>query len=152
MNTNQARSATNTATDDGSLAIDVPRKVLITACAIPVMVIGQFSFLAMIPVAIVVRTVTRRFSTGPLRSWSLALGAAFTAPLAIWAVRPNRAQSLSKDMSPSFAALIVATAGGVIVAAHRHQRQFVAGRQHGGRPVDRETGHQVTADCPRCAD
>jgi hypothetical protein len=111
-------STTSTATGH-----DVPRKVLISAWAVPVMVIGQFSFLAIIPVAIIVTTVTRRFRSGPLRTASLALGASFTAPLVIWAVRPDRAQSLSKDMSPSFAALIVATAGGVIVAAHRQRHQ-----------------------------
>ncbi len=107
----------------GTVANDVPRKVLISAWTIPLMVIGQFSFLAIIPVTIVVTTVTRRFRSGALRNWSLALGAAFTAPLAIWAFRPDRARSLSKDMNPSFSALIVATAGGVIVAAHRHRRR-----------------------------
>ncbi|WP_380163929.1 hypothetical protein [Jannaschia sp. R86511] len=102
---------------------DVPRKVLISAYAVPIMVIGQFAFLAIIPVAIVVITVVRRFRTGALRYWSLALGAASTVPLTIWAVRPDRAQSLSKDMHPALAAAIVATAIGVIITAHRQRRQ-----------------------------
>jgi hypothetical protein len=121
MNTTYSRATT---ADDGvgNEAGAVPRKVLISAWAIPVMVIGQFSFLAGIPVAIVVTTVTRRFRSGALRNWSLALGAAFTTPMAIWAVRPDRAQSLSKDMHPALAALIVGAAGGVIVTAHRQRR------------------------------
>ncbi len=102
---------------------DVPRKVLVSAWAVPVMVMGQFGFLAVIPVAIIVIAVARRFKTGALRNWSLALGAAFSVPLAIWALRPDRAQSLSKDMSPVLAALIVATAVGVIVTAHRQRRR-----------------------------
>ena len=122
MNTTHA--ITGSAKDDGgAVSHDVPRKVLVSAWAVPLMVIGQFSFLAGIPVAIIVATVTRRFRSGALRNWSLGLGAAFTAPLAIWALRPDRAKSLSKDMHPAFAALIVATACGVIVSARRHRRE-----------------------------
>ncbi len=86
------------------------------------MVLGQFSFFAAIPVAIIVVAVMRRFRSGALRWWALALGAVYAAPMAIWALRPERAESLSKDMSPVFAVLIVVAACGVIIAAHRSRR------------------------------
>ena len=101
----------------------VPRSVLVSAWAVPVMVIGQFAFLAGIPVAVVVTAAVRRFPPGALRSWSFALGAAFAVPLTVWAVRPDRAQSLSKDIHPVLAAVVVATAVGVIVTAHRERRR-----------------------------
>ena len=97
----------------------VPRKVLITAWAVPVLVLGQFAFVAALPVGIIVVTVLRRLRTGAIRWWAIALGAVFATPMAIWALRPDRAPSLSKDMSPIFMALIVAAAGGLIVSAYR---------------------------------
>lgn len=100
---------------------EVPVKVLVSAWAVPVMVIGQFAFLAGIPVAVIVTAAVRRFPPGALRTWSFALGAAFAVPLTIWAVRPDRAQSLSKDISPVLAAVVVGTAVGVVVSAHRQR-------------------------------
>jgi len=98
---------------------EIPRRVVISAWAVPVMVLGQFSFFAAIPVAVIVVAVLRRVRTRATRWWAIALGALYATPLAIWALRPDRAPSLSKDMSPAFVVLIVAAAIGVIVSAHR---------------------------------
>jgi hypothetical protein len=80
----------------------LPHKVLISAWVIPILVLGEFSVLAAIPVAIAVVGVLRHVRVGALRRWALALGAVYAAPMIIWAIRPDRAPSLSKDMSPIF--------------------------------------------------
>lgn len=103
----------------------VPRKVTISAWTIPLLVLGQFSFVATIPVTLIVVSVLRHFSSGPMRWAAIALGASFATPLAIWALRPDRAPSLSKDMSPTFAALIVAAAVGVILSGYRWNKENV---------------------------
>ena len=88
-----------------------PRRFLISLWSIPVLVIGQFAMLAIIPVVLVLLGVLRDARLRAVRSWTIALGAAYATPLVIWIVRPDGAKSLSRDMSPIFVVLIaVATA------------------------------------------
>ncbi|WP_378740579.1 hypothetical protein [Nocardia brasiliensis] len=54
-----------------------------------------------------------------LRWWAAALAAAYAIPLILWAIGPERAPSLSKDMHPLLAALIVAVATGYHVVRLR---------------------------------
>ncbi|TFD93452.1 hypothetical protein E3T61_05020 [Cryobacterium lactosi] len=98
------------------------RYVQISAWAIPVLVIGQFSMLAIIPVALVLVGTLRDTRLRALRWWGGLLAASYVAPLAIWLLRPDGAQSLSKDMHPAFAALIVAVAAVVLVKLYRPRR------------------------------
>lgn len=83
-----------------------PRRFVISLWSIPVLVIGQFAMLAIIPVVIVVLGVLRDARLRAMRSWTIALGAAYATPLIIWLVRPDGAKSLSRDMSPIFVVLI----------------------------------------------
>ena len=94
------------------------RSVIISAWAVPVLVLGQFAMMAIFPVAVMVRGTLRDRDLRPLRGWAVAVAVAYATPLAVWAVGPVRAQSLSKDMDPVFAAAIVVTAAAFIVAFH----------------------------------
>jgi hypothetical protein len=93
-----------------------PRKFLISALAVPVMVVGQFAMLAIIPVAIVLTTALRDARLRALRWWAAGLAAAYATPLVLWAIGPDRAPSLSKDMHPALAAVIVAASVALVVA------------------------------------
>lgn len=95
-----------------------PRSVLISAWAVPVLVLGQFSMLAIVPVALVLVGTLRHPDLRSLRPYSAALAAIYATPLAIWILRPDGAPSLSKDMHPVFLVLIVAAAAALLVKLH----------------------------------
>jgi ABC-type transport system involved in multi-copper enzyme maturation permease subunit len=92
------------------------KSVIISAWAVPVMVIGQFAMLAIVPVALVLAGTLRKEQLRPLRWWAAALAAIYATPLVLWAIGPDRAPSLSKDMHPVFVVLISAVAAAVIAA------------------------------------
>ncbi|OXM52961.1 hypothetical protein [Amycolatopsis alba] len=100
-----------------------PRSVIISAWAVPIMVIGQFAMLAVVPVAVVLIGTLRDARLKALRWGAAALAAAYATPLALWAIGPERAQSLSKDMHPVFAAIIVAAGVAFAVAYHVRARK-----------------------------
>lgn len=85
----------------------VPRFVTASAWAVPIMVLGQFAFLAAVPVVLMLRRVLRDPRLGALRWPASLLAAVYAIPFAFWLLDPGRAQSLSKDISPAFVVLIV---------------------------------------------
>jgi len=101
-----------------SRATRVPRSVIVSAWAVPVLIVGQFAMLAVVPVAVVLIGTFRSARLRALRGWATALAGAYAVPLALWAIGPDRAPSLSKHMNPGVAALVVATS--VVVAAAFH--------------------------------
>lgn len=100
-----------------------PRSVIVSAWAVPVMIIGQFAMLAVVPVALVLIGTLRDARLKTLRWGAMALTAVYATPLALWAIGPERAQSLSKDMRPVFAAIIVAVGVAFAVAYHVLRRK-----------------------------
>ncbi|MFI5713399.1 hypothetical protein [Kribbella sp. NPDC051620] len=92
------------------------KSVLISACAVPVLVIGQFAMLAIVPVAIVLSGALRNTALRSVRPWAALLAAVYAIPLALWAIGPDRAPSLSKDMHPAFVPVISVAAVAVVVA------------------------------------
>ncbi|GAB2571445.1 hypothetical protein [Kribbella endophytica] len=92
------------------------RAVIIAAFAIPVMVVGQFAMLAIIPVAVLLTGTLCSARFRALRWWAAALATAYAIPLAAWAIGPDRAPSLSKDMHPVLAGVIVAASIAFIAA------------------------------------
>lgn len=99
-----------------------PRSVFIAAWAIPIMVLGQFAMLAIVPVAIVLIGTLRSARIRALRWWAGLLTLAYATPLALYAFNPDRAQSLSKDISPVFVAIIVAVSIVVLVKLHTNRK------------------------------
>jgi len=70
----------------------------------------------------------------PPRWWAVAVAGRPTPPLVLWAVGPDRAPSLTKDMDQVFAAAIVVTAATFIVAFHVVARRALgrmSGPEHG---------------------
>ncbi|RSM75026.1 hypothetical protein DL991_28980 [Amycolatopsis sp. WAC 01375] len=100
----------------------VPRSVIISAWAVPIMILGQFAMIAIVPVALVLIGTLRDARLKALRWGAIALTAAYATPLALWAIGPERAQSLSKDMHPVFAAIIVAVGVAFAVTCHVRRR------------------------------
>ncbi|RKT54642.1 hypothetical protein [Saccharothrix australiensis] len=97
--------------------------VIVSAWAVPVLVIAQFAMVSVVPVLVVLIGVLRDPHLRTLRWWASALTAAYALPLALWAIGPERAPSLSKDMHPALAALVVAAGVAVAVAYHVLRRQ-----------------------------
>ena len=96
------------------------RAVLISAAAVPVLILGQFAMLAIVPVAIAVIAGARMKG---VRLFTWMLGALYATPLIIWALRENPARSLSRDIDPIFAGLIIAGALAVLIAIVRSNRK-----------------------------
>lgn len=89
----------------------LPRYFPICAWAVPIMVVGQFSMIALAPLLVLVIASVADRRTRSLRPWTLALGIAYAVPLTVKLVREDPAPSLSKDMHPVlFAAIVVAGA------------------------------------------
>lgn len=117
-------AATSTTISTTSGARRISRPIIVSAWAVPVMVLGQFAFLAVIPVAVMVTQAFRDPASRPLRWWVGTLGAVYAAPLFLWILNPDRAESLSKDIHPMFVGLIVAAAAAVLLKIHtRPKRQ-----------------------------
>lgn len=99
----------------------VPRSVTVSAWAVPVMVIGQFALISGFPVAVALVGVVRRVREPAARRAAAVLAVTYLVPLVVWLTRPDGAESLSKDMHPVFAALMV-TASAALIAALRRAR------------------------------
>lgn len=99
------------------------RGVAIAAWSIPVLVATQFAMLAIVPVAIVLIRTFRAPSLDRLRWWAVGLTAVYLTPLALWAIGPDRAGSLSKDISPVLAVLVCLAGAAVAVRYHLLKRR-----------------------------
>lgn len=102
------------------------RAVLVSAWTVPVLVLGQFALLAVVPVAVVVIGTIRAAALRAVRPWAALLAATYALPLAIWLLRPDRAPSLSKDMHPAFLVAIVAAAVTVLISTYLSSRRAPA--------------------------
>jgi hypothetical protein len=100
----------------------LPIDFVISAWAIPTLVIGQFALLAILPATMLVVGTLRSPHRRELRWYTSALAASYATPLVIWAVRPGRAQSLSKDMHPALAALIIGISLLLLAKIYRAKR------------------------------
>ena len=96
------------------------RAVLISAAAVPVLIVGQFAMLAIVPVAIAVIAGARMKG---VRLFTWLLGALYATPLVVWAVREDPARSLSRDIHPVLAGLVIAGAVAVLIAIIRSNRK-----------------------------
>jgi hypothetical protein len=100
-----------------------PRTVIVSAWAVPVLVVGQFAMVAILPVALVLVGTLRDARLRALRWRAVALAAAYATPLVLWILGPDRAPSLSKDMHPALAAVVVVAAVASAIAFHVVRRR-----------------------------
>ncbi|MFG6402980.1 hypothetical protein [Microbacterium sp. P04] len=98
-----------------------PLPFRIAAWSVPILVLTQFSMVAIIPVAVLAIAVIADRRVRALRWWTGLLVAAYATPLAIWLLRDDGAQSLSKDMSPVFVALITVISAVLLLKLHRRR-------------------------------
>jgi ABC-type Fe3+ transport system permease subunit len=104
------------------MTVTPSRVVLGAAWAFPLLVLGQFALLAVVPVAVVL-IGARRSRAG--RWWSGLLAAAYVIPLALWVFGPDGVPSLSKSMSPAVTAAVAAV-GVAVALAHTVRRRPVS--------------------------
>ncbi|WP_240045064.1 hypothetical protein [Streptomyces alboflavus] len=97
----------------------IPRAVTISAWAVPIMVLGQFALISGVPVVIALVGAFTRVRDRAVRAAAALLALSFAIPLTIWLVRPDGAQSLSKDIHPGFVGLIVAAGAALVLALRR---------------------------------
>ena len=100
----------------------------IAAWSVPVLVLAQFAMLAVVPVVVLVIGSLVSARARALRWWTGFLALLYATPLVIWALRPDGAPSLSKDMHPVFVVLI--TLAAIALLAKIHTR-----RQHPAPPA-----------------
>ncbi|RSD20857.1 hypothetical protein [Amycolatopsis eburnea] len=89
--------------------------VLIAAWAVPVMVLGQFAFLTVLPIAVVLAGALRAGNS--LRWWASGLAAGYAALIGAWLLGPGDAPSLSKFLSPVATGIFAAAGAAVAIAA-----------------------------------
>lgn len=99
-----------------------PLSVLISAWAAPLLVVGDFALLAVVPVTLVLVGALRDPRLRALRWPAAALAAVYATPLALWLLNPDRPGSLSKDIDPVFVVLIVAASAGVLLTLSLRKR------------------------------
>ncbi|MFH8407024.1 hypothetical protein ACH4FX_19810 [Streptomyces sp. NPDC018019] len=92
------------------------------------MIVGQFALVSGVPVVIAAVGAFRHVRNRAVRWASALLAIAYAVPLAVWLIRPDGAQSLSKDMHPAFAGLLVAASAALVVTPHRARRRHLPAR------------------------
>lgn len=99
------------------------RALIISAWAAAFLVAVQFAMVAVVPVAVALVVVLRSERLRPLRWWTAALGGAYAAGLALWAIGPDRAPSLSKNLHLAHEVVIVVLGVALAVAYHVMRRR-----------------------------
>lgn len=117
----------------------LPRSVVVSAWAVPAMVVGQFAFLAVVPVTVLTSRVLRDAGLQRHRLPALLVAASWVLPFVAWRRRPDRPQSLSKDIRPLSVALVVASSAGLLLSLRRADTALIAhpawtSRRWAGRP------------------
>lgn len=97
----------------------VPRAVFHSAWILPVLVVGQFALVGVVPATLIAVGALRRIKDRTLRRLALLVTASYAAPLLVWALDPARARSLSRDIDPAFVVLIVAFSAAFLIQALR---------------------------------
>ncbi|WP_152352431.1 hypothetical protein [Brachybacterium subflavum] len=101
----------------------LPRTALISAAASALLVAGGFAMIAVLPVALTALSVLLDARLRPLRLWTGLLVVAYGSGLALHLVGPDPAPSLTKDLHPLHAAVIVLAALAVVVRALLMRRE-----------------------------
>lgn len=99
-----------------------PLSFVISAWAAPLLVVGDFAMVAVVPVTIVLVGALRDPRVRALRWPAAGLAAVYATPLALFLINPNRPGSLSKDIDPVFVGLIVAASAAVLITLYARKR------------------------------
>jgi hypothetical protein len=102
-----------------------PVFIHIAAWSVPVLMLTDFALLAAIPVAAIMIGTLRSKRARALRWWAGLLATVYAAPLAIWLIRDDAAESLSKDIHPALVGMIVAASIAFLVKVYTRRRSAV---------------------------
>ncbi|MFC8826320.1 hypothetical protein ACFT9I_13325 [Streptomyces sp. NPDC057137] len=97
----------------------MPLPVAISAWAVPLMVLGGFALVSIVPVTIALVGALRGVPDRAVRLAAALVAVMFAIPLVVWLTRPDGAESLTKDMHPGFLGLIVAASAALLFTIHR---------------------------------
>lgn len=100
-----------------------PLYLQIAGWTIPLLLLGGFAMVALVPVLIVLIGSFTDIRARYLRPWTAAVAALYSIPLVILNVRPDPAASLTKDMHPVLLILIVASAAALLVRLYIGSRR-----------------------------
>lgn len=100
----------------------IPLRLQISAWAAPLLVVGDFALLAVVPVALVLYGALRDSRVRFLRWPAALLAAVYATPLIIWLSNPDRPESLSKDIDPVFVVLIAAASAVELLTLYTRNR------------------------------
>lgn len=100
-----------------------PLYIQIAAWAVPVLLLGQFALIGLVPMLVVLIGSFADPRWPYLRWWAVAVAVLYSIPLAILNMRPDPAPSLSRDMHPAFLVLIVAVSAALLVRLYLGRRQ-----------------------------
>jgi hypothetical protein len=101
----------------------------IAAWAIPVLLLGGFAMIALVPVLVVLIASCTDLRVRYLRWWAIAVATFYAVPLVIMNVRPDPAPSLTKDMHPALLVLAVAAAAALLLRMYLRRRVGSAARE-----------------------
>jgi hypothetical protein len=101
----------------------VPRSVFHSAWVLPVLILGEFALAGIVPVALIAIGAIRTGRSRTVRWLAGATVVAYLVPLLVWALNPDRAESLSKDMNPLFAGLITVASIALAITTLRARKR-----------------------------
>ncbi|UQN28211.1 hypothetical protein [Brachybacterium kimchii] len=123
----------------------LPRTALISAAASAVLVAGGFAMIAVLPVILTALSVLLDVRLRPLRPWTALLVIAYGSGLALHLAGPDPAPSLTKDLHPLHAVVIVLAALAVVVRALL-MRRAARRTAPADAPADTDAGRDTGTD------
>ena len=100
-----------------------PLFIHIAAWSVPVLMLGQFALLAVVPVAAIVIGTLVNARARALRWWAGLLGIVYAVPLGLWILRPDAAQSLSKDIHPALLTTVVVISAAFLIKVYTRRKR-----------------------------
>ncbi|RII20956.1 hypothetical protein DSC45_02405 [Streptomyces sp. YIM 130001] len=100
-----------------------PLAVSVSAWLAPLLVLTGFAFVAFAPVLVALVGALVRGRDAVVKAAAAVLAVGYAIPFAIWQLRPDGAQSLTKDIHPGFVVLIVAASAALLIAVRRAHRR-----------------------------
>lgn len=96
-----------------------PRYAMVTAAAIPALILTGFGLVTTLPVVLLGIAALRDRRLAPVQPWIALTAGLFTGPFMTWLFRADPAASLTSLLHPAMAIVIAAAAGGTLIAMLR---------------------------------
>lgn len=100
-----------------------PRYALLTAVAVPTLILTGFGLVTTLPVTILGIAAMRDRRLAPVRSWIALTVGMFIGPFITWLFRADPAASLTSLLHPAMAVVVAAAAIGTLIAMVRQNHR-----------------------------